>query len=451
MPLSFAAADSTNEYLADGISESLISNLSQLPDLRVMSWWAVWKMKGKNLSPADIAEQLDVQAVMMGSLKPVGEGLRLSVELIDTRDQTQIWGDQYEGPMNGLLALQDQITSDIYRHIRTTTDQGEVAELVDYKTANSEAYAHYLKGRYFWNQFDPGNNQKSIGEFQQALDLDPTYALAYTGLADAFTTMAMFTNDLEAVEKARAYAEESIKLDETLAEGHYSLATIYYYYDWEWEKADASLQRAVVLNPNHAFAYQLMAARLSDAGQTDASLQHMQTALKLDPLSHRLNCGYGGMLLDAGKYDQAVKQAQHTLQLEYTCSFEHMVQGLGYVGMGHYDEGFAQLDTALEMTEHSPRYQVGLIRAHMIKGETEIARQHFEQLLSQIDSERRDPYLMAELHAALGDNEEALGWLEKAYEARSPSLTGILATSAFEDLRTNPRFMAIVEKMKLKS
>jgi len=454
MPLTYAAQDSTSEYLADGIAETIISSLSKRPDLRVMSWYAVRRMKGKDLTPDEIAERLDVHAVMMGTLKPVGDRLRLSVELINARDQSQIWGEQYEHPLAALLELQDQITAEVYRQLRSDAGSVEPTRLADYTTRNSDAYAHYLKGRYFWNRFTPEDNQQSIQQFQQALDADPTFALAYAGLSDAWWAQAEMTeSDDEAVANARAYAQSALELDSNLADAHYSMATINYFFDWDWEGADAELKRAAALNPNHAFTYELMAARLADAGRTEESIEQMRLALKLDPLSHRLNCGYGGMLLGAGKYPEAVEQAKRTLQLEYTCPFEHRVQGLGYVGMGEYEEGFAQLDTALAKTHHAPSYQVAVIHAYMLKGDTETARYLFDSLLTSLPPEMRDqrPYELAELYAAMGEDDEALEWLEKAYEARSSNMPGIKTDPVFERIRSQPGFQAIVQKMRLQS
>src|SRR5882724_1495244 len=313
LPFVNVDADPNTEYLSDGITESLINSLSQLPNLKVISFSSVSRYRGRQIDPQAVARDLGVRALLVGKVTQRGDDLLVSAELVDTRDNSHIWGEQYNRKLSGLLALQKEISREVSDKLRLRSSGQQKERLTKQNTESTEAYQLYLKGRYHWNKWTPEGWQKSIEYFQQAIDKDPSYALAYVGLSNAYNALGFFDEMLprEAWPKAEEAAVKALEIDDTLGEAHAALGSVKYLYDWDWAAAERELKRAIELSPNDEVAHTVYAYYLHSMGRADEGLAEMKRAYELNPLSIRINFGLGDMLAFAHahrKYDQAIEQ-----------------------------------------------------------------------------------------------------------------------------------------------
>ena len=311
MPFANDSGNPEMEYLSDGITESLISKLSQLAGLKVMSRHSVFRFKGENIDPQSIGQNLHVRAVLLGRISQRDKELKISLELVDTKDDRQLWGEQYTHESTDILAVQEEISRQVSQKLHLKLSPSESDLLAELPTDNSEAYHLYLRGRYFLHRVNREDLDKSIDYFNQVIEMDPVYALAYTGLADAHWAMAMFyTGSSEDIEKAKTYATKAIELDDGLSEAQYSIAMIHYMMDWDWDTAEKDLRRALEINPNFADAYNMLGVLLITKGQIDDALRYQEKSVMLDPLQISNNCNLGWTYYGARKYDQAIRQAR---------------------------------------------------------------------------------------------------------------------------------------------
>ena len=345
LPFVNASADPNTEYLSDGITESLINSLSQLPHLKVMSRDASFRYKGKETDAQTVGRDLGVRAVFKGRVTQRGDSLTIGAELIDARDNSHIWGQQYSRKPSDIFGLQDEIAREMTTALRLRLTDEEQKRLVRSYTPNAEAYQDYLRGRYFWQKTGLGLN-KGAEYFQQAIAKDPRYALAYDGLADSYISLAVFgfSSPKEAYPRAKEAALKSLELDDTLAETHTSLARIKAEYDWDWSGAEREFQRAMELNPNYATTYQSHGSVLSTMGRPEEAIANYRRALELDPLSPIINGGLGQAFAYTRQFDQAIDQERKTLELDPNLGFARVFLAFSYRQKSMNEEAIAELE-----------------------------------------------------------------------------------------------------------
>ena len=317
LPFINASGNSEIEYLSDGLTESLITSLSQLPKLSVKARSSVFRYKGKDAPPQQVGKELNVQAILNGRVVQRGNDLTLHIELVDVDTETALWSGDYNRSMTNLVSLPSEIARDVSSKLRLKLSGADEQKLAKNYTANAEAYQLYLKGRFHLLKVTPTEAQKAISYFQQAIQIDPSYALAYVGLADAYGSS--FAGDMPPTEfypKAKAAAQKAIEIDDTLADAHAELGVIIFWYDWDWNAAENQCKRALELNPNSADAHQVYALLLSTTGRHAEALAEVKRARELDPLNLRTNALEGQALIYAGQTDEALARLQKTFELE---------------------------------------------------------------------------------------------------------------------------------------
>ena len=450
LPLTNVGADADLEYLTDGLTENLINNLSQLPRLKVMARTSVFHYKGQDVDPAEVGRSLNVRAALVGRLVQRGSALKLTLELVDTRDRSHLWGAEYNTSLAEMPALQTEITREITDKLRLRLSGSEQARAAKNYTDNAEAYQLYLKGRFNWNKLTEGEVKKSIDFYNAAIAKDPNYVLAYAGLANSYITLgANYLPPHEMYPKAGFYARRALELDDTLAEAHYSMATTRYLYDWNWTEAEKEARRTLELNPNHAAAYTLLGRLRLTKGQTDDAVVQLKRALDLDPFSLLANTYLAYAYYCAHQYAQAQEQFQKTLAIEPNAAFLHYDICMSNALAGKYDEAFAACKQAESMLgSDDPRALSILGLAYASAGkQTEAAR--VVLALQQMARQKYvRPYDIAVIYAALGQKDETFALLDKAYEERSFMLL-VKADPAFDKVRSDPRFQTLLQRMNL--
>ncbi|HEX3559121.1 MAG TPA: protein kinase [Pyrinomonadaceae bacterium] len=448
MPFRNASGDPSTEWLSDGITESLINSLSPSPGLKVMSRNSVFRYKGKEVDPAQVARELGVSAVLTGEVAQRGEDLLVSVELIDARDNSHIWGEQYKRKLSDVLGVQEDIAREIASRLRARLQPGAAEPKV--YTHDGEAYQDYLRGRYFWNKRTEDGFRRAVGYFNQAIERDPSYALAYSGLADTYALMSDYsiTPPNEAMLKARAAAERALALDDTLAEAHTSLAFVRMAYDWKWDEAGEEFRRAIELNPNYATAHQWYASYLVQVGRFGEALSEIRHAQELDPLSSIISANAGLYLYYAQQYEQATAQLRKTLEVNDQFGVAHLYLGYIYLRQsGHAAEAVNEFQKALD-TGEDPETLAALGNAYAAAGRRADAQKVLEQLRERSQHGYVSPYWLAVIHAGLGDRERAFDSLERAYQDRHPGMILVKYDPRFDPLRSDPRFTRLIRRIE---
>jgi Predicted integral membrane protein len=453
LPLENPGNDPNTEYLAEGISESLINSLTEIPKLRVTARSTAFQYKGKIIDPRTVGRDLQVSAVLTGKVRQVNDTLNVQVDLIDTGTGAQLWGAAYDRKMSEILAVKQAIVREITQKLELRLSGEEEHRLVRRDTTSPEAYQLYLKGRYFWNKRTREGLEKGVGYFQQAIEADPSYALAYVGLADSYNFLGAFGIAIrrpgEAMPKARSAALRALEIDESLAEAHASLAFVKLYYEWDWAGAEKDFERAIALNPKYAPAHQWYSHLLMSVGRTDESIARATQAAGIDPLSLPAAMNVGWQYYWARRYDVALKQLQKVLEIEPNFEQGRWGLGLAYEGIGLPQQAVAEFQKAIDLSTANPVYVAGLGHAHAVGGNKEAAlqiRAHLEELSR---SQYVSPFWMAILEAGLGDVERAFSWLEKAYEERSGGLVWLRVDPKLDPLRSDPRFTLLLSRVRL--
>ena len=447
MPFVAERGDPEMEYLADGLTASVVSNLSQLPGLKVMSRNSVLRYKGKEVDPRVVGRELGVRAVLLGRLDARGEDLSISLELVDTRDNRQVWGEQHNRKLSDLLQVQSDISRVVSERLRLRLSGDEQKLLAKRDTQNSEAYRLYLKGRYHLDKRTERDVGKSNEYFQQAVDLDPEYALAYAGLADSYFVLGALGGRLpkEVMPKAKTAAARALHLDEYSAEAHASFGWLLMLYDYDWVGAERELKRALELDPNSAIVHQYYAFCLATRGRFDEALRESKRALELDPLSLFINRSAGTVLYCARQYDQAIDQLHKTSELDP--NFRHAYDWLVkvYEAKGLYDKAVeADLKQRDIAGGHLQETLPALKKAYAVAGWKGYWRKALE--IADLNS-NNDPYLVALIHTRLGERELALQWLEKAYDEHICEMSTIKVNPEFDILRSEPRFRELQRRI----
>jgi TolB-like protein/DNA-binding winged helix-turn-helix (wHTH) protein/Flp pilus assembly protein TadD len=452
LPFVNASADPTAEYLSDGITESLINSLSQLPHLKVMSRDSAFRYKGKETDAQTVGRDLGVRAVFEGRVTQHGDSLTIAAELIDDRDKSHIWGQQYIRKPSDIFGLQEEIAREMTTALRLRLTDEEQKRLVRSYTPNAEAYQDYLRGRYFWQKTGLGLN-KGAEYFQQAIAKDPRYAQAYDGLADCYLLLSAFgySSPKEALPKAKEAVLKSLKIDGTLAEAHTSLARIKGEYDWDWSGAEREFQRAIELNPGYATAYQWYGGVLATMGRPEEAIANYKRALELDPLSPIINGVLGQALYYTRQYDQAIEQLQKTLELDPDLGLAHAYLALAYLQKSMNEEAIAEFEKLLVISHGHAWAVADLGYAYATAGRRAEAQRMLDQLnqLSRQDFVPADA--MAHVYAGLGEKGKVFEWLEKGYERHSIGLggVGLKVDPVWDPLRSDPRFADLLRRMNL--
>jgi len=450
LPFVNASGDPNSEYLSDGITESLINSLSQLPHLQVKSRDSSFHYKGKDADAETVGRELGVRAVFKGRITQQGDNLAISAELIDSQNDNHIWGQQYSRKAADILALQGDLAKEMTTALRMRLSGEDERRMAKSYTVNPEAYQDYLKGRYWWNKLDSEGINKGIEYFQQALAKDPNYALAYSGLADCYSSAANFgfVPPKESFPKASEAALKALEIDDTIAEAHVSSGLIKTYYDWDWSGAQKEYRRAIELNSGHARAHGLYGFTLAYLGRFAEADAEEKRALELDPVSAETNWNVGYIFALARHYDQAIDQQRKALELDPNFLPAHNQLGMAYIFNSMYKEGIAEFEKILAISPGNNVALSGLGYAYAVAGRKVEA----QQVLHQMNELAKQKYVpaayQARIYIGLGEKERAFESLEKGYEERS--LIGEIRLSpALDPLRSDPRWTDLLRRMNL--
>jgi serine/threonine protein kinase/tetratricopeptide (TPR) repeat protein len=452
LPFVNAGADPESEYLSDGIAESLINSLSQLPTLRVVPRSTVFRYKGQNTDPQEIGRKLGVRAVLTGRVLQRGERLNIQMELIDVTDVAQLWGEQYNRRLADIFSVQEEISREITEKLRLKLTGEERKYLTKRYTENTEAYQLYLKGRYYWNRRTPESLNKGIEYFQQAIEKDPTYALAYTGLADSYSLLGSSIGGLsprETFPKAKAAALNALERDDTLAEAHAARGLVSLRYDWDWPTAEREIKRAIDLNPNYATTYQWYSDYLVIMRRPSEAIDAIKRAQELDPLSIIINSVMGMRFYHERRYDQAIEQSLEALELDPNFAQTHYFLGLNYEQKTRYEDAIASLKKATTLSPGNLSYVSALGHAYAVSGHRGEAMKILGQLQDLSQHRYVSPHEMALLYAGLDEDDRAFAWLDKAYTDRSWRLVFLKLEPRFDNLHADPRFADLVRRVGL--
>jgi TolB-like protein/DNA-binding winged helix-turn-helix (wHTH) protein len=451
LPLENLSGDKDQDYFADGMTDELIANLAKIRSLHVISRSTAMAYKGTRKPLSAIARELNVDAVVEGTVLRVGSRVRITAELVQVSTDHHLWADTYESPIGDVLALQNRVSSAIVNEIRINLTPEERERLAKTPAVAPEAYENYLKGLYYWNKRSDENLTKAIGYFEHATQTDPNYALAHAGLSDCYAIISaeIFGTmpAAEAAPKAKAAALHALELDPTLAEAETSLATVMFNYDWDWSGAAEGFERAIALNPSYATAYQRYSLYLIAMGRPQDSFAKIQKARELDPLSISINFSLGWRLYMARQYDRAIAQLQDTLEMDPTYELPYLVVGQAYEQKGEYSHAIINLKKAVELSHGTPLMVSALAHAYGRAGNRIEAEKLLAGLQSKSKREYVSPYYFAIISIGLGRRDEAIDFLEKAFSDRSNGLVFLKIEPELDDLRSDPRFIALQQKL----
>jgi tetratricopeptide (TPR) repeat protein len=414
----------------------------------------VFRYKGREVDPQTVGRELGVRAVLTGRVLPLGDYMVIGTELVDAADGSQLWGEQYRRSVLDIFAVQEEISREISGKLRLKLTGSEKKRLTKRYTENTEAYHLYLKGRYYENKFfNEAALRRAIECFQQAIQCEPTYALAYAGLADCYIRLSTFnvTPSKEGFAKARAAVLKALGIDDTIAEAHTSLARIKSSFDWDWLTAEEEFRRAIELNPNYATAHHLYGRHLMIMGRLDEAAVEIRRASELDPLSLFISADLSAPLFFARQYDRAIESLRETLEMDPNFALAHVRLGGAYEFKGMYEEAIAEYQRAMELSGSSadkPGMAATFAGIYAKCGRGDQARDILNRLKEQSQREYVSPCHIAEVHAALGEEDQAFEWLEKAYDARSSGLRFLKVSPFFTDsLRLDPRFADLLRRV----
>jgi len=449
LPLESLSSDASQDYFADGMTDELISDLGQISALRVISRTSVMVYKHARKPLPQIARELNVDAVVEGTVLRSGDQVRITAQLIEASTDKHLWSQSYEGELRDTLALQNQVARAIADQIRINLNPQEQAALKTVKVVNPQAYESYLKGRYFWNKRTADGLKVALAYFTEAIEEDPKYAQPYSGLADTYALLgdwqyAVMTPK-EAFPKAKAAAIKALELDSALGEAHNSLAFCLDAFDWDLDSAGKEFRRAIELNPGYATAHHWYAWHLSLLGRYDEAIVEMRKAENLDPLSLIINADLAELLVIAHSYDESIRQSRKTIEMDPNFALAHNQLAQAYLQKHMNDEAVAELQKAVQLSVGSPTCIASLARAYAASGKTEEAVKLLSELKKHSIPSYSDAPEIAVIYASLGDTDQAMNWLEKAFEERfNPS---VLLRPGFDPLRSDPRFEDLVRRI----
>ena len=452
LPFTNAAADPDAEYLSDGITESLINRLSQIPSLRVLPRSTAFRYKGRDLDPVKAGRQLKVQALLTGKVQQRGDLLSVQAELVDVRQNAQLWGDRFNRRGVDLLNVEDEIAQQIVENLRLTLTGEERARLARRDTENTDAYHLYLKGRYYWSKRTPPDLKKSIEYFEGAIAKDPGYALAYTGLASAYVVMTVFDLAVptDLFTKAKAAALRALEVDSNLAEALAELCLIQGCLDRDWESAVETCRRATQRRPGYWLAHDHYAMTLAAHGQFDDAIAEVRRGQALEPLSVVVHHHVAWIHVLARRYDVAIAECRSAIDMDPNFPMAHLWMGVSLEQQGQYDDAIASLERAVALTRGASIAVGALAHAYASSGRTDEARQRLSELRQPIQGRYIQHYGVALVLAALGESDEAMHSLELAYRDHSFWLAYWAAVDPRLDVvRHDARFKTLLRRLGL--
>src|SRR5579884_2609943 len=449
LPLANLSNDPNQEYFADGMTDELISDLAKIQPLRVISRTSVMQYRNANKTLPQIAKELQVDAVVEGSVIRSGNKVRISAQLIEAPTDRHLWAETYDRDMKDVLSLQREVADAIVQQVQIHLTPQQKAELAPGRQVTPAAYEDFLKGRYYWNKRTAESMSTALDYFQQAIKKDPTYAPAYAGLADTYALLGSYgllAND-EAMQKARGAAQTALRLDDKLAEGYTSLAGVKFF-SLAWDDVEQDFQHAIALNPGYANAHHWYGLYLAAAGRNDQSLAQMKLAQRLDPLSLIINANLGFCLYLGRHYDEAVDQLKKTLELDPSFSAAHEYLGQAYLEKGEYDQAIEQLKMATRLSD-DPASKAELANAYASAGRPQDALKLLEELSAPDKHTLIGAYEMAMIYTGLGDTDQAFRFLRKAAEQKEGAMNNINVHPRFASLHGDPRFAALQQQLGL--
>ncbi len=452
LPLENLSGDASQEYFSDGMTDELITELGQISELRVISRTSVMTYKGAHKSLPQIAQELNVDAVVEGTVLRSGEQVRITAQLIQAAADKHLWAQSYEGNLQDMLALQKKVAQSIAEEIRIKLTPHEQAVLKNSKRVNPEAYEAYLKGRYSWNKRTADGLKKAAVYFNQAIEKDPNYAQAYAGLADSYALLGDWEYGVlapkEAYPRAKAAATKALDLDSTLGEAHISLAFCLDGFDWDWESAGREFRRGIELNPGYATGHHWYAWHLAALGRNDEAVAEMKKAESLDPLSLIISADLAEELLIAHRYDEAIRQSRKTMDLDPQFAVAHYELGQALVQKHLYKEAITELQKAIALSGGSTTCTSNLAYVYAVSGMKTEAVKILNDLKNRPNHALSNAPEIALVYVGLDEKDQAMAWLEKAYAERFNP--GVLLRPAFDPLRADPRFQDLLHRIGLK-
>ncbi len=452
LPFVNGGNDAEQDYLSDGITERIIDTLSQLPKLRVMARSTVFRFKGRDGDPLAAGRALDVRAVLTGRLVRTVEAVRVQAELVDVATGFRLWGAQVDRTTRDLLEVEEVISREICEHLKFKLNAPERKRVSRHHTQDAEAYQAYLKGRHFWNKWTPDGMRAAIGFYEQAIERDPSYALAWCGIADAWGVLGNIkaVSPAEAFPRARSAALRALEFDPKLAEAHASLGFVRRFFDWDWPAAEREFKEAVRLNPGYATGRRWYGQFLSGMGRHEEAVAEVRHALDLDPLSVIIHTALGDVLFYARRTDDAIAVYRKALELNPDFQAGHGDLARALEHSGRVDEAIRGYQRAIALAGSSMADpSVGLANASAAAGRRDEALAVLEELKSRRDRQYVSPWGLASIYARLGETGSALEWLERAYDEHDSTLVWLKVHPRFDGLRAEPRFVALLTKMGL--
>ncbi len=451
LPLENLSGDASQKYFSDGMTDQLITDLAQISALKVISRTSVMVYEGARKPLPQIARELHVDAVVEGTVLRAGDQVRITAQLIDASTDKHLWSQSYEGELKDTLALQDRVARAIAEQIQINLTPREQAALKSVRVVNPEAYESYLKGRFFWNKRTADGLRVALAYFNQAIEEDPKYAQAYSGLADTYALLgdwqyAVMT-PVQANPKAKAAALKAVELDSALGEAHNSLAFLLDGFDWDLDAGGKEFERAIELNPGYATAHHWYAWHLGLLGRYDEAIVEMRKAESLDPLSLIINADLAELLVIAHSYDESIRQSRKTIEMDPNFAMAHNQLGQAYLQQRMYEQAIGELQKAVQLSAGSPTCIANLARAYALSGRKSEAGKLLNDLKSSSTANNSHASEVAAIYAALGDKDEAMNWLEKGYAERFNP--GVLIRPGFDPLRSDPRFQNLAHRVGL--
>jgi len=451
MPLENLSGDASQDYFADGMTDELITHLAQISSLRVISRSSVMSYKTVHKSLAEVARELNVEAVVEGSILRSGERVRITAQLIQVPADQHLWAHSYEGNLGDTLTLQSHVAQAIADQIRVTLSRTEQAALQKSKTVNADAYDAYLEGRYYWNKRTGEGLKQAIAYFKRSIALDPSNAEAYAGLADSYALSGDWEYGVlapaEAFAQAKAAANQALALDDSLGEAHTSLAFVLDLYGWDWDAAEKQYRLAIRLSPGYATAHHWYAFHLLVMGRNSEGIFELSKAENLDPLSLIIGADVADALCIAHLFDESVQQSQRTLALDANFALGHFVLGQALVQKRQHEAAIIEFQKAIELSGHRAVFDSNLAYAYAVSGRKAEALKIAKDLEVRADSNPSANANIALIYVGLGDRDQAMTWLNKAFESRfNPS---ILLRPGFDSLRSDVRFQDLWRRIGL--
>ncbi len=450
LPFANISPENRDEYFADGMTEELISTLSRINGLRVIARTSIARYKGTTKPVAEIRRELGVNTILEGSVRKAGNRIRVTAQLIDASTEEHVWSQEYDRNLADVFSIQSDIAKRIAKALKIRIRQSESLQIEKKATSMPEAYSLYLKGRQSSNARTEVGLKAAVEHFEHAIMIDEGFALAYTGLADAYAILALLelVPPREAFPKAMAAVETGLSLDDNLAEAHVSLGIIWFQYEWDWPHAEAEFKRALELNPGYAPAHQYYADYLKAMGRFDEALSEVEEARSLDPLSLAINTAVGHVLYLSRQYDRAIEQYRKAVELDPAFIPARLWFGRPYMQKGMFREAVEQLTEAVSLSGESTISLAMLGQAYASAGQHSEAKMILQRLLDRSKKQYVPSYWIALVYMSMGNKDEAFAWLERAYNERSSWLVWMNVEPRFDTLRDDPRYTSIVSRMR---